>query len=384
MSRILVGAVVSLVWSAPCTALTIPQRSLPDLVASSDAVVIGTVSEVKGCVCHVKVTRLLSGKVGREIQLLVRPYLLGPNPGALRVGDSRIFFLKVGIEWDPGSPRASEAFGLVRTSRKQVVGLSSQVGLAGEQRIDDVRRLLAMKASPKEFLDSPQHASWPPFLELLRELFADRSQVGRLHRRELIKHLEGRLSLDDPEAVIKVIDTLFRVRSKGSSARMVPLLRHSDRKVRRASAWFSGWAKSRETVRPLCDALDAGGDDHDLCEVIGDALGEIGDADAVPALKRAVKRGVRGPACLALGRLGDASCFDILLASTEKRGWMDAVDGLLHLVRRSNKKVEPWMEKARYSGRGVEHKRDWRKWWDANKTTFKVVKTARVADSPTR
>src|SRR5262249_34873055 len=120
--------------------------------------------------------------------------------------------------------------------------------------------------------------------------------------------------------------------------------------------------------------LDAATEDKQLADYFGKALGSIGDPVAVPALMRAVKRDVEGYTCRALGRLGDESGFQPLLDLAERKQSIEPLLALQTLVKRSNKKYEPWMDLSGVSApfRGD----DWRKWWGANQTDFKVTRTA--------
>lgn len=240
-------------------------------------------------------------------------------------------------------------------------------------------KLAEMKADPKKGLDDPAKAEDPDFLEMLGYAFigCGRDRLGRLTRDEAVAHLRRCLASADPTAVLQAVTALERIGCKGEASLIIPLLRHPDEMVRLAAAEYLHWSPDRRVFGPLCEALDKVEKDGDLGYHIGSALAILRDPAAAPSLERAVKRGIRGDAEWALGAFGGESAFQALLDGVEKRDSMSAVERLLNLIRRSNKRPEPWMEKVRWSEEaGLTDKDKWRKWWDSNKADFKVIKTA--------
>lgn len=77
----------------------------------------------------------------------------------------------------------------------------------------------------------------------------------------------------------------------------------------------------------------------------------------------------------ALGQLDDEKAFDFLLASAPSSA--DRCEGLLQLVRRSNKTIEAWMN-APLSDSQAETiaAKKWQEWWTANQATFRLVARA--------
>jgi hypothetical protein len=254
-------------------------------------------------------------------------------------------------------------------------------------------KLAEMKADPKKCLGDPTKAEDPDFLEMLGYAFAlgGRERFGRLSRAEAVAHLRRCLASADWMAVLEALTALERIHGLTTLERLVqpigergsteeaplviPLLRHPVEQVRQAAVVYLVWNPDRRAVGPLCQALDEVEKDGDLGHRIGCALGRAGNPDAAPALERAVKRGIGGGTESALGAFGRESAFEPLLDGVEKRDSMLAVEGLLNLIRRSNKKPEAWMEKVRWREEsGLTEKVKWRKWWEANKADFKVIK----------
>jgi hypothetical protein len=240
-------------------------------------------------------------------------------------------------------------------------------------------KLAEMIADPKKCLSDPTKAEDPDFLEMLGYAFArgGRERLGWLSRVEAVAHLRRCLASADWMAVLQAVTALERIGCKQEAPSIIPLLRHPDEMARLAAAEYLHWSPDRRAVRPLCEALDKVEKDGDLGYHIGSALAILRDPAAAPSLERAVKRGIRGDAEWALGAFGGESAFEPLLDGVEKRDSMSAVEGLRNLIRRSNKKPEPWMEKVGWSEEaGLTEKAKWRKWWEANKADFKVIKTA--------
>ena len=80
----------------------------------------------------------------------------------------------------------------------------------------------------------------------------------------------------------------------------------------------------------------------------------------------------------AVGAIGKEGSFDILLAGLESDPPQCAsIDHALYwLVRRSNKRTEPWMADESVTTHATQVARipKWRAWWDANRKDFKVIK----------
>ena len=255
-------------------------------------------------------------------------------------------------------------------------------------------KLAEMKADPKKCLADPARAEDPDFLEMLGYAFAlgGRERFGRLSRAEAVAHLRRCLASADWMAVLQALTALERIQGLKTLERIllpigergteeaplvIPLLRHPVEEVRLAAVGYLLSSPDKRAVGPLCQALDEVEKDGDLGHRIGCALGRAGNPDAAPALERAVKRGIGGGTESALGAFGGKSAFEPLLDGVEKRDSMLAVEGLRSLIRRSNKKPEPWMDKVRWSEEtGLTDKDKRRKWWEANKADFKVIKAA--------
>ncbi|HEY7153803.1 MAG TPA: hypothetical protein VH575_07570 [Gemmataceae bacterium] len=356
MMRLFIGIAVLVGFAMPCSATSYRMLLLPELVGRADVIVIGTITKVGEAAYHVKVTATLAGKARNEVTF--RKWA----DTKCKVDESQIFFL---------------------VTRKGGPSLIYPFAHEAPARADEVRRLVDMKTNPKKYLDDPKYAVAPNFLEILGYAFADRDKVGRLTETEAVEHLQRSLMSDNKNAVLQAIAALQRTGSKESAMSIIPLIRHPDEKVRLAGVKFLDWSFDKRAVEPLCKALDAIEKDKKLGGAIGRALGHLRDPAAAPALERAVKRGIDGWTSWALGTVGSESSFEILLDRAEKHDSMDALGGLRVLVYRSNKKPEPWMDENSWSeATGLKNKDKWRKWWDANKSDFKVIKTADEAFRP--
>ncbi len=353
MARLLISVAVLAEFVTTCSAKDYRTLPLPELVGRADVIVVGTVQRAGvpgGEPCRVEVGAALAGTVGREVT-----FGRGPDTHC-QVNDRLIFFLR---------------------TRKEGLSLIYPLAYERPDRTEEVRRLVDMKARPGKYLDDPKEGRSPDFLEVLGYAFAGRAKVGTLTKAEAVEHLRRCLTTAEKRAVLQAVAALQRTGSKGVALSAVPLLRHPDEKVRLAAVEFLEWAGDRRAVGPLCKALDAVAKDGELGHHIGRALGNLGDSAAAPALERAVRRGIGGWAGWALGAVGGEGCFEALLNEAEKYDGLDAGGGLRVLVYRSNKKPEPWMDEVSWSEQtGLTNKDQWRKWWAANKSDFKVIRTA--------
>ncbi len=350
MVRFIAVMIALLGWAAPCWAKDYALMSVPELVARADVIVVGTVAGA-GDPCRVTVTRKLIGTAGQEVEFPRHP------DAGLRAGDARVLFLTAG---------------------KKGLALVYPLATRPANQVDAVARLVAMRADPAKYLADRAAAAAPDFLETLGWAFAGRETVGGLDRKTAAGHLQRTLGSREPKAVVTALAALQRMGANDATV-VVPLIRHRDDGVQLAAIRFLAWAPDKAAVAPLCEVLDGIKGYSPLEEPVGRALMAVGDPAAVPALERAAGRGVYGATAWALGRLGGKNSCEVLMAGVD-RDAMDALEGMTVMVRRSNKKFEPWMEVNRWSeATGLEHKGDWRRWWDANKDSFELVKTAEEA-----
>lgn len=351
MARQLVGLLLVACSAVPARADSWSSMSLPDLVGYSDLIVVGTIDQT-GPPCRVKVTEVLAGNAGDEVLIPQTRF------GLPRAGERAVLFLR----------GHGEKVFLFHPSAKADVTVA-----------DQVRRLLDMRAAPAKYLADPKTATSSDFVAMMGYAFATRDKIGALDRPAVADHLRRILSSADAETASRVLAALRQIGSKDAAA-VLHLLKRPEANVRREAIQYLGWTADRTAVGPLCELLDGITGYSELEAPIGRALIEMNDPVAVPALERAARRGVYGATSWALGRLGTKRSFEILLEGVEKKDAGDAGVGLEVLVRRSNKRFEPWMRVGQWSSEtGMKHKEDWRKWWDANKADFEVVKTAQEA-----
>lgn len=353
MTRFLATVAVAAVCAAPCQGRSYRVLSLPELVARADVIVVGRMAATGGT-CRITVARTLAGKAGPEVAFPGHP------DAQLTVGATRLLFLTAG---------------------KSGLALVYPLAVRESERADEVARLVAMRTDPARYVAEPAAANTPEFLETLGWAFASQEKVGALDRPTVIAHIRGALGGWEPEVIVAALASLRQVGDKNATA-VVPLVRHRAETVKLAAIRFLEWTADKSAVAPLCEVLDGinGGPGHSpLEDPVGRALIAAGDPAAVPALERAVRRGVDGTSCWALGRLGGKTSGDLLTTRID-RGSGDAGVGMAALVRRSNKPFEPWMDVIRWSPEtGLDNKAEWRRWWDANRASFEVVRTAAEA-----
>lgn len=138
----------------------------------------------------------------------------------------------------------------------------------------------------------------------------------------------------------------------------------------------------RPSIVALSEALrkEATAGPESLAGSMAEALGATRHPDALPALKFAYESGVMA-AAHAIGRIGDEKWFQLLLPrTTETSDGRNSFSpyGLLQLVQRSNKPVEPWMEdsgQSDWSARSPTHQAEWTAWWNKNGSTVRVTKS---------
>jgi hypothetical protein len=351
MARQFVGFLLIACSAVPARADSWSNMSLPDLVGYADVILVGTVDQL-GPPCRVKVTEVLAGSAGDEV-LIPQSRVWSP-----RVGERAVFFLR---------SHGDKVF-LFHPSAKADVTVA-----------DQVRRLLDMRAAPAKYLTDPKTADSSDFVAMLGYAFATRDKIGDLDRPAAARHLRRVLSSADAETASRVLTALRQIGSKNAAA-VLDLLKRPEANLRREAIQYLGWTADRTAVGPLCELLDGITGYSELEEPIGRALIEMNDPVAIPALERAARRGVYGATSWALGRLGTKRSFEILLEGVKNKDAGDAREGMAVLVRRSNKRFEPWMGVGEWSSEtGMKHKEDWLKWWDANKADFEVVRTAQEA-----
>lgn len=90
--------------------------------------------------------------------------------------------------------------------------------------------------------------------------------------------------------------------------KLIQALRHPDPRIRRDAAWLLGKKKVKEAGQALIAAIEENKSDPYLLGTIAEALGQIGEPDALLPLAALLRRSylpVRIKAARALARLGD-------------------------------------------------------------------------------
>ena len=181
-------------------------------------------------------------------------------------------------------------------------------------------------------------------------------------RQDAISALEPRIKHpNEKSTTILALNILSALKSEDSVPLAIPLLKHADPDVQAAAARFIAIAPPRESLPALNDALDSCDIKNlSLIEGLGRAFIFLEDPASLPTLRRTIKKGIFGYVSVALGRVGERDDFELLLEAAQNHDSMDALEGLMPMVYRSNKPFEGWMSENRWSPQtGLAHKQDW-------------------------
>jgi hypothetical protein len=188
----------------------------------------------------------------------------------------------------------------------------------------------------------------------------------------------NRLEFPRGEVVVLALKVLRFMERKEDARLALPHLSHPDRTAVLAAGKFLAWADSLPGDLGFLGKLLDATPDGDLADRgVGEAIVQMADPAAIPILRRAVSRGICGLGD-ALGQFDDESAFDLLWSAPVFSS--DRFAGFHHLVRRSNKPLEPWMTPSAgtFSTKSEELLGGkWRAWWASNKATFRVKPFAR-------
>lgn len=201
-------------------------------------------------------------------------------------------------------------------------------------------------------------------------------------RQTAISNLEPYLlHANDKSTTVLALNILRDLKSKESVRLAIPLLKHVDPGIQAAAARLIAIDPPRESLPVLSEALDScNGSNIEMESELGRCFVSLEDPASLPAIRRAVKKGIFGYVAIALGRLGERDDFELLLEAVQQHDSMDALEGLMPMVYRSNKPFEVWMSENNHSPKsGLAHKQEWQAWWDKNKGDFIIEKTAKEA-----
>ena len=187
--------------------------------------------------------------------------------------------------------------------------------------------------------------------------------------------VDGGRTFPDAQAVMLAL-RLLRLAERPDFARLaLPALDHPNSEAVVAAARYILWSKDLPTsTRLLCRLLEVHNDYPHECEPVVAILSERMDPAAIPSLKIALERRVRGSAP-ALGSLGGADCFSLILESRME----DTAEGLRRLIRRSNRSLEPWMIEAPLTSETLNR---WWEWWSLHKDGFEIVEPVNALRPP--
>ena len=207
-------------------------------------------------------------------------------------------------------------------------------------------------------------------------------KCGNLSAEDAVAYLRARVKAKNAEVVHAAILALAKMRDEKAVGTVLDLLSADDLQTRFHAVRFLGWSRDTDASHPLCKLLETldRPDDHRLADEISVALKSIADTSSVPALEQATRRGFQR-AAEALGAIAREQSFTVLLEVGESDPGMCGIEtGLYWMMRRSNKPEEKWMATPTWSPKiGAEQIPRWRKWWNANKNDFKVIRTLEEA-----
>ncbi|MEW5898871.1 MAG: HEAT repeat domain-containing protein [Bacillota bacterium] len=104
------------------------------------------------------------------------------------------------------------------------------------------------------------------------------------------------------------------------TTKLIQALWHPDPRIRRDAAWLLGKKKVKEAAQMLIAAIDENKDDPYLLSTIAEALGQIGEPDALLPLGKLLLSSylpVRVKAARALAQLGDPRAVAYLARALE-------------------------------------------------------------------
>ncbi|MCF7787586.1 MAG: hypothetical protein K9N47_15760 [Prosthecobacter sp.] len=221
------------------------------------------------------------------------------------------------------------------------------------------------------------------------------ARVGNLTFEEAADFLRRQLRSNKLEVVAMAYRSLSGLWDLDAVPIAIQMLRHQERKFRAEAAKFLAGAQDARAVDELCMALDElppciryaaegyNADDERVSSEVGRAVLNLEDVRTVPALKRAALKGYAGDwIAMALSQMGDEKAFEPLLSHLRNPKVDHYPSELVTMIQRSNLPVEAWMNKG-LSSDDRQGKQDraakWIAWWEANKASFRIVRTWREA-----
>ncbi|MEX1095320.1 MAG: HEAT repeat domain-containing protein [Planctomycetales bacterium] len=230
----------------------------------------------------------------------------------------------------------------------------------------------------------PTTAGAPPRAEVGRERVGDQVVVQAVRQVTAVEaagYLQKALGSREPEVVLAALSALARRRDTDAVPAVIGLIDHDDDRVAVAAVRFLGWARDERATQALSAALLADADRYRMRFEVARTLSAIADPRAIPALHDAARRGIES-ATYPIGHFGTEDSFRVLLQAADENPAMrsSAPMGLYWLVRRSNKQTEPWMLDPAQTA--AEKLPRWKAWWEANRDTFRLVRTWEEAFEP--
>lgn len=175
--------------------------------------------------------------------------------------------------------------------------------------------------------------------------------------------------------------SLMKMKDLDSVPRLIEIALQVNSNHSRLPFNFLSNSRDPRAFQPMCNLLAKHAaeypENHWLSDGAARVLGAIGDPAALPYLEDAVRNGVE-LAYYPLGHLGNVETMGLLIESANDGRFEALAHARLYwLAKRSNRETEPWMELKQVTrgDRDEELRRQWGKWWEANKDGTKLVRS---------
>ena len=195
--------------------------------------------------------------------------------------------------------------------------------------------------------------------------------LGMVRDKKAVEWLVRRARLGgDNEMKARLARTFSGMRHPSIMPTLLDMTRNKDPFIRRNAVISLGKQRDPRAVEPLMEALDKEREDA-VRQALFEALGDIGDKKASPALEKQLDDGhwsVRVAAIEALGKLRTESGVGALIQQMQKENG--------RLLTDIRKALEDITGETRFQ----ENSKLWKEWWDKYAKTFRVPSRQHLAE----
>jgi hypothetical protein len=211
-------------------------------------------------------------------------------------------------------------------------------------------------------------------------------KVGTTTRQMARAYLHTCLASEDQRVILEALESISKMQDIDSVPAVAKLLNDKRPRVMIAAARVLGRSQQPQCLEPLITLLKKYEDNypknHGLIDPLAVAVARFENPKAVMALENAAGKGsARATEALRLGLATTDSMDRLMEMAKQNPRQCAAMSGLFEgLVCRSNKPIETWMDNSTWSvdiGEKQLHK--WFAWWEANRKTFRIIRTSRQA-----